>query len=181
MMRIWTYVTLDADMEPVAAGTYFDPALADLNAVAANNTLVQPTRTGMPLVINDPTPQYPVAGTLTVSATHVDLEAGVPYDGGPCYFGPVIYEHNESHLPFVIFNYNINASSQKCYVARIVRMDEVLEAHATDDIHNMMHLSRVNMPRTFQFGLVIMLDGIYTSLGDVTSGTWNERFAPVVS
>lgn len=179
MMRIWTYVSLDEAMQPVSAGTWFDPALADLDVEAGSNTLVQTARTGMPLLLNDPMPQLPVRGTLTVSATHVDLESGDVYDGGPCYLGPVLYKHHESHLPLVIFNYNLNLSSPKCYVARITGMDRVLAAHATDEIHAMMHLARVNMPRAFQFDLTILLDGKFADVDEVTSGTWTERFPGV--
>ena len=175
MMRLWAYLTLNATGEPTAAGTYFDVDHVDLNLRSAKNTTVRNRRDGIPVVLHDPMPQYPIAGDMSIKTTLVDQVSGVAYLGDIALLGPTLYDLHEDHEPICIFNYNINESSPKALVCRIIDMDSVLKGHATDDIYSRMFLSRRTMPASLKFGLVVLLDGTFTDIDDVTAVNWKSR------
>ena len=175
-LRLFTYLTLNPAGFPIAAGTYFDPGMHDLDAQTGDNNRIFPFRDGTEGVINDPLPIYENRGRLSVRSTLVDLKSASVYLGSFRYLGAVLYYHHREHLPICIFTESIQATHQKCYLCRILSpMDKALAGKVTVNTNEQLYLERHNMPRLLTFPLLIMLDGLYTDVGDILTAAWNSR------
>lgn len=176
-LRIFTYLTLVAG-EPTVAGTYFDPDMAEVDGDLGNNTIVQTARTGMPLIVSDNQLQLPVAASLSILSTYVDLESETNYLGSRRYIAPVLYVHWLNHVPICIFQQNIIGHAQKallCYFAP-GGFDKALAGQVVTQTHRRTHFARMTPPRVFNFNFVVVKDGEFTDIDDITSASWFERF-----
>ncbi len=177
-LRIFTYLTLDGDGEPTVAGTYYDPTIAEIDIDLGNNTVVQRARNGMPLVVSDNQHQLPVAARLSLLSTHVDLVSVVEYLGADRYIAPALYIHWLNHTPICIFQQNIVAQAQKallCYFAP-AGFDKALAGQVVTLTDSRTHFSRMTPPRVFSFNFVVVKDGEFTDIDDITSASWLARF-----
>ncbi len=176
MIRLWTYLTLNAAGEPTVAGTYYDPLIIDLDVESGQNNLVQTVRDGTQRIIHDPMIQFEVSGTLLLGTPHVDEPSTIAYLGLTRYLGSVLYYHHREHLPICLFLQSHSLySHQKAYVARILRVDPVLTGRVTTHTEERVLLTRSQMPSILSFQLSILLDGLYTDLTDITTAAWNAR------
>lgn len=179
MIRIFTYLTIVAG-EPTAAGTHFDPDMAEVNVDMGNNTVVQIARNGMPLIVSDNQLQLPIAASLSLLSTHVDLESKTDYDGDRRYIAPVLYVHYLNHKPICIFQQNIVNGAKKallCYFSPR-GFDKTLAGQVVTVTNHRTHFARISPSRLFGFNFVVIKDGEFTDINDITttSVSWVERF-----
>lgn len=175
MIRIFTFLTVNANGEPTAAGTYFDPVIADLDVDPSNNQLIIPIRDGTETIIADPQTQFEVRGTLNYSKSHVDLESVIQYLGSDRYLSTVLYHHHRNKLPIAIFHSNITGTPKKCYVGKLLTCDKTVEAAATEDTTVPLFWERHSVPSLLTYQMKINLDGIYTDVDDITTAAWSLR------
>jgi len=175
MIRIWTYVTLAANGDPVLAGTYFDIVLGDFDAVPGNNALIQNLRDGTQLRIKDPQIQFENSGTLMVKSDNVDLESVIPYGGLSRYFGSVMAAHYRNDIPIVIFMQSTQATHPKSYLCYLEGVNAALLAAATDQTQDLLYLTRTAIPKILQFPCYIDRSGEFANYNDVTSSVWGVR------
>jgi len=179
MLRLYTYLTLDGAGEPTVAGTYFDPTMAEVNVDMGNNTVVQAARNGMPLIVSDNQLQLPITASLSLLSTHVDLKSGTVYLGGFRYIAPVLYVHYLNHTPICIFQQNIVDGAKKallCYFAPRAGFDKALAGQVITVTDHRTHFARIKPAKVFSFNFVIMKDGEFTDIDDITTANWFERF-----
>lgn len=173
MIRIFTYVTLDADGEPTAAGTAYDLDVYNIATPMGNNYYESPLRNGNVLLTYDTKTLYEVQCKLNILANYVGLRSLVMYLGDYRYLGPNLYHHFKYHMPIVIYHVD---DAPKAYVCRILKLDEKLAAQATLDDTQIMHLSAEgDRHDRMMFVLHISLSGTYTDIDDITSGVWESR------
>lgn len=175
MIRIFTYITVNAIQTPTAFGTYFDPVLADLNVVPGDNSLIQSLRNGTELRISDPQLRFENRGTLMIGSSHVDLESTVTYLGNIVYLGSVLYHHFKNDMPVVIHMQSGQLTHPKAYVCYLRGIDEALEAAATEDTTDQLFLTRMNSPKVFNFPLYIHKTGRVIDYDDPLVTLWEER------
>ena len=177
MIKLYTYLTLVAG-EPTVAGTYFDPDMAEVSIDLGNNTVVQTARNGMPLIVSDDQLQLPIAASLSLLSTHVDLKSGSVYLGDFRYIAPALYVHYLNHVPICIFQQNIVGGAKKallCYFAPR-GFDKVLAGQVITVTNSRTHFARMTPSKVFSFNFVVVKDGEFTDIDDITTATWLERF-----
>ena len=176
-LRIFAYLTLVAG-EPTVAGTYFDPAMAEIDTDLGNNTVVQTARNGMPLVVSDNQLQLPIAARLSVLSNHVDLESVVGYLGEARFIAPVLYVHYLNHVPICIFQQNIIGHAQKAFLCYFAPggFDKTLAGQVVTQTDRRTHFSRMTPPKVFNFNFVVVKDGEFTDIDDITTANWFARF-----
>ena len=164
--------------EPTVAGTYFDPLMAEADVELANNTTVQITRSGMPLIVNDNQLELPVSLTLNILSNHLDLESGVAYLGSVRYLAPVLYIHKLNHVPICIFHQNLRGQSRKCYLCYFAPggFDKTLAGQVNTVTDERTHFARMTPVRAFSFNYVVMKDGEFVDFDDIASANWFDRF-----
>jgi hypothetical protein len=175
MFRIFTYLTLDVNGLPTAAGTYFDPSLIDDDANTGNNLIISPVRDGTRRYLKDPMPQYEVEGSFLINTAQVDLQSGSLYLGAYRYLGPVLYYHHRMGLPICLFKRNILETHSKAFLCYLRECDNVLVGQSTINTDERVALHRNTMPKTLQFQYEILYDGIFTDPDDITTAVWNAR------
>ena len=176
-LRIYTYLTLAAGV-PTVAGTYFDPTMAEVDVDLGNNTVVQEARNGMPLIVSDNQLQLPVAASLSLLSTYVDLESKTDYLGHSRYIAPVLYIHFLNHVPICIFQQNIEGGARKallCYFAP-GGFDKPLAGQVITVTNRKTHFARMAPPQRFNFNFVVKRDGEFTNIDDIATATWFDRF-----
>lgn len=175
MLRLFTYLTLNAAGEPTVAGTYFDPMLLDLGVQPSNNFIISPVRDGTRRLLKDPQTQFEITGVVHLRTPHVDLASATIYLGATRYLGPVLHYHHRTGLPICLFLESITGTHKKSYVCYITRADAVLTAQCNTNTDEPVLLRRDAMPKILQFQVEIVLDGIYTDIDDITTAAWNAR------
>ena len=177
-LRIFTYLTLDGAGEPTVAGTYFDPVMAEINIDLGNNTIVQMARNGMPLIVSDNQHQLPVAASLSLLSTHVDLESVIEYLGDPRYISPVLYTHFTTHIPICIFQQNVAGGAKKALLCHFAPggFDKALAGQVITVTNRRTHFARVSPVQWFSFNFIVVKDGEFTDIDDITSASWSGRF-----
>lgn len=173
MIRLFTYATLDAAGEPTAAGTAYDISVYKIATPMGNNYYESPLRNGNVLLTFDTKTLYEVQCKFDILASYVGLKSLVAYLGDHRYLGPNLYHHFKYHRSIVLFHED---DAPKCYVCRILRLDERLAAQATLDDTQTMHLSSEgDRHDRLMFVLHISLSGTYTDIDDITTGVWESR------
>jgi len=175
MMRIYTYVTLDAAGDPISAGTYFDIALGDFDAVPGNNMLIQNLRDGTQLMVSDPQVQFENSGTLMIKSSHVDQKSATMYGGAYRYLGAVLAAHYRNKIPLLIYMQSTQETHPKAFLVYLLSMDKAILAAATDQTQDELYLTRTNMPKVLNFETYIDRSGEFADYDDETSTTWGVR------
>jgi len=175
MMRLFTYVTLDAAGDPTAAGTYFDIVLGDFDAIPGNNMLVQKLRDGTELLMFDPQVQFENSGTLLINSAHVDLKSATMYGGAYRYLASVLCAHFRNHMPLVLYMQSTQETHPKGYVIYLTSGPKELIAASTDQTQDELYLTRTSMPKVLQFPCYIDRSGEFADYDDVTSTVWGVR------
>lgn len=179
MLRIFTYLTLDVAGEPETGDEiYFDPDMAEVNVDLANNTVVRTARNGMPLIVSDSQLQYPIAASLSLLSTYVDLESETDYLGSRRYIAPVLYVHYLNHEPICIFQQNIVNGAKKALLCYFVPrgFDKALAGQVIRATESRTHFARMKPARVFSFNFVVIKDGEFTDINDIDTATWLGRF-----
>jgi len=174
-LRIWTYQTLDAAGEPVAAGTGYDLEIFDLDAKMSNNFIIQTLRDGRDLTMHDTKIHYEVKGVLSIPTIYIDEQSVIQYLGDWRYLAANFYHHYKYHDTITLFLRGINNSPPKAYVCYLTDLPVEIAAQATLDDTTQMHFSRQNAPLNMKFGLEITLSGAWSDWNDVTSVVWESR------
>lgn len=175
MIRLWTYVTLDADGEPTVGGTAYDIRIHDLSVQMGDNYYESPLRTGNVLLTYDTETLFEVRGRLIILSNDVDLKSLVQYTGNYRYLGPNLYHHYKYHLPIVLYLQGINNTAAKCYVCKIRKLDSLLAAQAIVDDTALMHFSTKKGDKSLSFDLHISKTGVWTDFDDITASAWEPR------
>lgn len=175
MTRVWTYVTLDGAGEPTAAGIAYDLEICELNTRMSRNFIIQQLRDGRDVVLWDSKEHFEIAGSFLFPPIDVDERSLVQYLGSYRYLGPNLYHHYKYHMPIVLFLAGFNNASKKAYVCYIVEFPEEIAAQATLDTTQIMHFSRIEMPRTLRLGLEITIGGAWSDFDDITTVIWEAR------
>jgi len=171
-------LTLDGDGEPTVAGTYFGPAMADVDVDLGNNTIVQTARNGMPLIVSDNHIQWPIAARLSLLSNDVDLKSEAVYLGDFRYIAPVLYIHWLNHDPICIFQQNIVGHAQKAFLCYFAPggFDKALAGQVVTQTHQRTHFARMAPTKVFNFNFVVAKDGEFGDIDDITTATWFARF-----
>lgn len=172
MNRIWTYVTVDADKEPLSSFVYFDPRLSDVRIEMGHNMTEYPLRDGRILLTHDSKYQYPVKGQLVFAGQDANL---LDILNSVRYFAPVLYRSFALHLPLCIFQEGMLGEGAKAFMVYLLNPDPVLSSLATTETLARMNTQGITSGIQFQLDLHIYLDGIYTDFDDITSVIWNDR------
>jgi len=176
MLRIFTYVNLDAAGDPLNAGTYFDPLVYNLSATMGQNTLIQPVRDGTELIVDDPQAMHPVRLNLQLLMSSIDLKSETAYGGSSRYLGPVLYYHKSAAMWVVLFSQSDQLTSPKAYLCRLLEIDKVLAGCATIDTSDRTYAPQIESSgNMMDFMLYIDRDGIFTDFDDVSSGVFIDR------
>lgn len=173
--RIFTFLTRNATGVPTAAGTYFDPILTDVDVDLADNINEQTVQEGWSVTTHDNAAQLPKNGILTLAASEVDHASGSLYVGLERYLGNALYSEHVNHQPICIFQEASSGDGKKCYVALMKKFDPVLAAHATGFHAFRTYLERYNSPKAFTIRFIVLLDGFYTDIDDITTASWTAR------
>ena len=179
MLKLFTYLTLNAAGEPTVAGTYYDfeeTISPDIDVKTGDNNRIFTFRDGTEGVINDPMPIFENRGRMSIIKALVDYKSATLYLGATRYLGPVLYYHHREHLPICLFSESIQGTHKKCYACRILSpLDNVLAGQVTINTDEALFLERHKMPKLLTFYLLILLDGLYTDKDDILTATWNAR------
>lgn len=176
MLRIWTYVNLDANGDPLTAGTYFDPVVYNLAASISQNTLIQPIRDGTEMIVDDPQSMHPVRIGLQLLMSDIDLRSETAYAGSDRFLGPVLYFHKTAAMWVVLFSQSDQATSPKAYLCRLLEVDRVLAGCATIDTSDRTYAPQQEASgNMMDFMLYVDRDGIFTDFDDVSSGVFIDR------
>ena len=176
MLRIWTYVNLDASGDPANAGTYFDPVIYSLKEELGQNTQIQLIRDGTEMIIDDPQDMFPMRLDLSLSMADIDLKSKTVYSGFDRFLGPVLYLHKRAKMWIVLFHQSDQETSPKTYLCRLIRVDRMLAGCATIDTTDMTYAPGIE-PQSglMNFILYVDRDGIFTDFDDVASGNYAAR------
>lgn len=175
MLRIWTYVNLDAFGDPLNAGTYFDPLVYNIQATMGQNTLIQPVRDGTELIVDDPQAMHPVRLSLQLLMSSIDLKSETLYGGASRYLGPVLYYHKTAAMWVVLFSQSDQLTSKKAYLCRLLEIDKVLAGCAIDTSERTFAPQIETSGNMMDFMLYVDRDGPFTDFGDVASGVFIDR------
>ena len=177
MMRIGTYLTLNADSEVTAVGAAYDVNQADLNVVDNDNYSIQPLRNGIHLIQYDPEPIYEGTATLIIAKCHVDEPSIGEYDGYTRYLFNNLWHHRKYHLPIEIFLRGSVDKPYKAYLCYLMQGFDPAALGATmADTTNRCRVPRgVSMPATFSFPLEVKLVGAWHNYNDGTDVSWEQR------
>jgi len=176
MLRIWTYINLDAFGDPATAGTYFDPEIYNLPVQMSQNILPQLVRDGTERIIDDPQFMFPVRVNLSLASSHVDLKSKTVYNGSSRRLGPVLYLHKSASMWLVLFHQSSQGTSPKCYLCRILQLDPTLAGYSTIDTSDKTYGPGMEpVSGNMQFVLSVNRDGIFTDFDNIASGTYHAR------
>jgi len=152
--------------------------MAEVDVDLGSNTVVQTARNGMPLIVSDNQLQLPVAAQLSLLSTYVDLRSAAVYLGDYRYLAPALYIHWLNHVPICIFQQNIIDHPQKallCYFAPN-GFDKKLAGQVVTQTNRRTHFARISPVKIFNFNFVVLKDGEFTDIDDITTATWFDRF-----
>jgi len=176
MLRLWTYVNVDADGDPSASGTYFEIPIYTLRVQMGQNTYIQPVRDGTEIFVDDPQPMHPVRINLQLLMADIDLKSESAYMGLHRYLGPVLYFHKMEHMWVALFTQSDQETSRKCYLCRLLEVDQVLAGCSTINTDEMTYGPQEEVGGApMLFTLYVDRSGVFTDYDDVTSGTYIRR------
>ena len=176
MLRIYTYVNLDAAGDPTNSGASFDPVIYTLKATMGQNTQVQQVRDGTEMLIDDPQAMHPVRLNLSLLMSDIDLKSNAAYGGHDRYLGPVLYYHKSSAMWVVLFVQSDQETSPKAYLCRLLQVDPVLAGCSTIDTSDMTYAPQIEASGThMEFMLYVDRDGIFTDFDNAASGVYIDR------
>ena len=171
-MRLFTYLTLNADGEPTAFGDYYNLDLADFDPEMSNNYVISTDRTGVDHILHDPQYHYPVRGSFIAAVNYLNLQS---IGGTTRYFGAVMYRNYSLHLPMCLFQEGMSGEGKKGFIFYLTSCPKVLASLATTVTTMPMNTTKHTHIRNMRFNIAISLDGRYTDFNDITSGIWNSR------
>lgn len=168
-MRLFTYLTLDANGEPTAAAEYYNLDLADFDPEMSNNYVIGTARDGTERIVHDSRCHFPIRGSFITAINYLNLQS---IGGTTRYFGAVMYRNYSLHLPICLFQEGISGESKKCFVFYLTSCPKDLASLATTVVTMPMNTTRHSHARNMRFNVSITLDGRYTDLNDINSAIW---------
>lgn len=133
-------------------------------------------RDGTEVIVDDPQSNFPMRVNLTLNVSEIDLKSEIQFAGRDRYLGPVLYLHKSEKMWIVLYHQSSQATSPKCYLCRILSLDELIAGIATVDTSDMTYAPGMeSRGKTVNIELYVDRDGIFTDFDDITSGTYAAR------